>query len=119
MFKLKFGSSAMIIKDDFKVVTSDLSDELSFALNGDPMNRGKVRSLIEPIKTYRPKKMEIWVFKGYHEIMHEASFSSLEQAELEDGLGDKLPLDSDNDQMPSEGGSEIRAAVRNQSNQLQ
>ncbi len=60
---LRFGMSALTIKDDFKVVTSDLANEQSFALNGDPKYRGKVRSLIEPLKTYKPKKMELWIFK--------------------------------------------------------
>ena len=65
----KFGENALVIKDDFKTVTSDLSNELSFTLNGDPMHRGKVRSIIAPIKTYKPKKMEIWVFPDYATIM--------------------------------------------------
>ena len=42
-------------KEDFKVVTSDLANEQSYALNGDPKHRGKVRSLIEPLKTYKPR----------------------------------------------------------------
>ena len=81
---LKFGTSALIIKDDFRRVTSDLSSEVSFTLNGDPVHRGKVRNLIEPIRTYRPTKMEIWVFRNYSDIIHEASFSSLSGAELEE-----------------------------------
>jgi len=59
-------------------VTSDLADELCFTLDGDPMHKGKVRSLIEPIKTYKPKKMEIWVFRDYHTVMRRESFSSNE-----------------------------------------
>lgn len=59
-------------------MTSDLCDELCFTLDGDPMHRGKVRNLIEPIKTYRPKKMEIWVFRDYNTVMRRASFSSNE-----------------------------------------
>ena len=73
---MNFGTTALVIKDDFKVVQSDLTDELSFTLDGDPMHRGKVRNLIEPIKTYRPKRMEIWVFRDYHTVMRRASFSS-------------------------------------------
>lgn len=49
---------------------------MCFTLDGDPMHRGKVRNLIEPIKTYRPKKMEIWVFRDYHTVMRRNSFSS-------------------------------------------
>ena len=70
--------TALVVKDDFKTVTSDLSDELCFTLDGDPTHRGKVRNLIEPIRTYRPKKIEIWVFKDYHTVMRRASFSSNE-----------------------------------------
>lgn len=79
--QLKFGQNALIIKDDFKTVSSDLTDELCFTLNGDPMLRGKVRSLIEPIKTYKPRKMEIWNFREYHTVMRKASFSSNEGRE--------------------------------------
>ena len=50
-------------------MTSDLTHELGFALCGDPIHRSKVGSLIAPIKTYQPKKMEIWVFREYAHIM--------------------------------------------------
>ena len=84
--ELRFGEKALIIKDDFKTVTSDLSDELGFTLNGDPMHRGKVRSIIAPIKTYKPKKMEIWVFREYATIMpHSIMNTTLDGADDEDG----------------------------------
>lgn len=49
-------------------MTSDLSSELFFTLSGDAKHRGKVDSLISPIKVYKPKKMELWVFREYSQI---------------------------------------------------
>lgn len=41
------------------------------------MHRGKVGSLISPIKTYKPRKMEIWVFRDYATIMPNSLLSSV------------------------------------------
>ena len=57
-------------------MTSDLVDELSFTLNGDPIHRGKVRSLIPPKRKYKPKKVELWVFKDYAWIMPHSFITS-------------------------------------------
>ena len=81
-------------------MTSDLSDELSFTLNGDPMHRGKVRSLIQPIKTYKPKKMELWVFQDYSQIMPHSLGTSLQTDSEEEVMSDhpNFPRASDVDE---------------------
>ena len=66
-------------------MTSDLTDELGFTLNGDPIHRGKVRSIIAPIKTYKPKKMELWVFRDYAHIMPHSIINTSLQTDPEDG----------------------------------
>ena len=78
-------------------MTSDLSDELGFTLTGHPMNRGKVGSIIAPIKTYKPKKMEIWVFRDYATIMPHSLFNSV-QTDSEEG---DLPRATDVDEVIS------------------
>ena len=92
--ELRFGEKALIIKDDFRTVTSDLSDDLCFTLAGDPMNRGKLGSIIAPIKTYKPTKMEIWVFRDYASILPHSLFNS----DSEDG---DLPRATDVDEVVS------------------
>ena len=61
------------------------------------MNRGKVGSIIAPIKTYKPKKMEIWVFRDYATIMPHSLFNSV-QTDSEEG---DLPRATDVDEVIS------------------
>ena len=62
------------------------------------MHRGKVRSIIAPIKTYKPKKMEIWVFRDYATIMPHSLFNSVRTASEDD---DDLPRATDVDEVNS------------------
>ena len=63
VYNLSFGETEFVIKDDFATVSSDFKNSYQFALNGDPLQIDKLRSVINHSKRYKPTKMEIWVFE--------------------------------------------------------
>ena len=62
-YTLSFGETELVIRDDFETVTSDFRNSYQFALNGDPLQIDKLRSVINRSRRYKPTKVEIWVFE--------------------------------------------------------
>ena len=61
----------MVIKDNFENVTSDFKNSYQYALNGDPLQIDKLRSVINHSKRYKPNKVEIWVFEEAPDIFQQ------------------------------------------------
>ena len=70
IYNLSFGETEFVIKDDFETVTSDFKNSYQFALNGDPLQIDKLRSVINNSKRYKPTKVEIWVFEEAPDIFN-------------------------------------------------
>lgn len=64
VFQIHFGSKELVIKSDFRTLTSDLTNSYYFALYGDLTLRDRVSSILPGSQVIRPSAVEVWMLKG-------------------------------------------------------